>query len=71
MSYLGKFPLEEIERIKRRVCDPNLNKELGIKLTYVAPLKPLGEKDDLFQGIIFNYNNDYANENEERKGKSR
>ena len=39
MSYLGKVPLEAIESIKRRVCDPNLNKELGIKLTYVAPIK--------------------------------
>ena len=71
MSYLGEFTLEEIERMKRRVCDPTLNEELGIKLTYVAPLKSLGETDDLFQGFIFNYNNDETNENEDKKGRSR
>ena len=54
MEYLGEFTLEEIERIKRRACDSKLNEELGIKLTYVAPLKSLGKNDDLFQGFIFN-----------------
>ena len=43
-----------------------------IKLTSVAPLKSLGENDDLFQGFIFNYNNnDDTNENEDKKGRSR
>ncbi len=72
MEYLGEFTLEEIERIKRRACDSKLNEELGIKLTYVAPLKSLGKNDDLFQGFIFNYNNnDDTNENEDKKGRSR
>ena len=71
MSYLGKFTLEEIERMKRRICNPKLDKELGIKLTYVSPLNSLREKDELFQGIIFNFNNDDTSENEERKGRSR
>ena len=71
MEYLGEFTLEEIERIKRRACDSSLNEELGIKLTYVAPLKSLGENNDLFQDVIFNYNNDDTNENEYKKGRSR
>ena len=67
MSYLGEFTLEEIEGIKRRACDSTINKELCIKLTSVAPLKSAVANTDLFQGVIFNYNNDDTNENEDKK----
>ena len=54
--------------MKRRLCDPNFDEELGIKLTYISPLESLGKDDNLTQGIIFTYSN---NENEKDNGKGR
>ena len=68
MSYIGSFSKEEIEKMKRRLCDPNFDEELGIKLTYISPIESLGKDDNLTQGIIFTYS---KNENEKDKGKGR
>ena len=38
-SYLGKFSIEEIEQIKRSLCDPKINDIFKIKPTYISPLK--------------------------------
>ena len=70
MTYLGKFSLKEIEQMKRAAVNPFINEELGIKLTYVVPLRSMGEEDNLMQFMIFNYKND-ENENEDKKGRSR
>ena len=70
MSYLGKFSIEEIEQIKRSLCDPNINNILRIKPTYIYPLKSLGKEDNLVQKIIFSYTNN-SDEKENGKGRSR
>ena len=70
MSYLGKFSIEEIEQIKRSLCDPKINDIFKIKPTYISPLKSLGKEDNLVQKIIFSYPNN-SDEKENGRGRSR
>ena len=67
MSYLGIFSKEELEKLKRRLCDPSI---LNINITYVAPFTSLGDNDELVRGIIFTYNNG-SEDKTDSKGRSR
>lgn len=65
MSYLGIFSKEELEKLKRRLCDPSI-----LNITYVAPFTSLGDNDELVRGIIFTYNNE-SEDKTDSKGRSR
>lgn len=70
MSYLGIFSKEELEKLKRRLCDPSIDESLNINITYVAPFTSLGDNDELVRGIIFTYNNE-SEDKTDSKGRSR
>lgn len=52
-TYLGTFSGEELEIFKRLMIDPSFTDRMGIRLTYIAPLKKIDDNDSLQQFVIF------------------